>query len=101
MSERLPLGHERPMPALTGLVERAPDILYRYVLRPEPAFEYVSPASTEITGYTPEDHYEDADLLHKMVHPDDRGRLEAWFAAPDARPLRLRLVRRDGHTILT
>ena len=47
------------------------------------------------------DHYADADLIHKIVHPDDRDRLDAWFAAPDARPLRLRWVRRDGQTILT
>lgn len=54
------------------LAENAQDIIYRYRLQPERGFEYVNPAVTAITGYTPEEHYADPDLNLKIVYPDDR-----------------------------
>jgi PAS domain-containing protein len=36
------------------LAENAQDIIFRYRLKPTPGFEYVSPAVTRISGYTPE-----------------------------------------------
>jgi PAS domain-containing protein len=48
------------------LAEDAQDIVYRYRLRTTPAFEYVSPAATAITGYTPEEHYADPHLGLKL-----------------------------------
>jgi PAS domain S-box-containing protein len=80
------------------LTEQAPDIIYRYQLHPEPRFEYVSPAVTAITGYTPADHYADPDLGFKLVHPDDRTLLArmAEDATSLAGPVELRWVRRDG-----
>ncbi|PYS28175.1 MAG: hypothetical protein DMG11_13635, partial [Acidobacteria bacterium] len=54
------------------LAENARDIIYRYRLRPTPGFEYVSPAITNITGYTPEEHYSDPELILKATHPEDR-----------------------------
>lgn len=59
------------------LAENAPDLIYRYELTPKRGFTYVSPAATVITGYTPEEHYADPDLGFKLIHPDDRRRLEA------------------------
>ena len=54
------------------LVENARDTIYRYRLLPSPGYEYISPAVTEITGYTPEEYYADPFLELKTVHPDDR-----------------------------
>ncbi|MBC7228931.1 MAG: PAS domain S-box protein [Actinobacteria bacterium] len=85
------------------LAENARDLIYRIRLRPERRFEYVSPSSTAITGYTPEDHYRDPNLGFKLVHPDDRRLLEemASGALESGRPLEVRWVRRDGSVIWT
>jgi len=59
------------------LAENALDMIYRYRLLPTPGFEYVSPAATTITGYTPEDFYADPDLGNKLIHPEDHGFIES------------------------
>lgn len=51
--------------------ENAVDIIFRYRIVPEQGFEYISPAVTEITGYTAEDFYNDPELIFKMIHPKD------------------------------
>ncbi len=38
-------------------------------------FRYISPASTLVTGYTPAEFQEDAELLARILHPDDRARV--------------------------
>lgn len=92
----------RSRPDLERLAERALDIIYRYRLRPERGFDYVSPASTRVTGYTPAEHYADPDLGFKLVHPDDRPLLAALLELPpEPSPVRLRLVRKDGTVIWT
>jgi len=85
------------------LAEHAPDIIYRYRLKPEPGFEYVSPAATRITGYTPEEHYADPELGLKLVHPEDRPLLEALRRGTGSfeKPLESRWVHKDGHVIWT
>jgi DNA-binding response OmpR family regulator len=69
-------GEAAGRPDLRALVERAPDIVYRYRLHPTLGFDYVSAAATRIHGRTPEEHYGDPELPFKMVHPDDRAVLE-------------------------
>lgn len=54
------------------LAENAPDVIYRINLVPERRFEYVSPAVEQMIGYTPEEHYQDPELVYNIVHPDDR-----------------------------
>ena len=85
------------------LAENAWDIIYRYRLQPPRGFEYVNPAATRITGYTPEEHYADPDLGFKLVHPDDRPLLEELTRAGAAflRPIELRWQHKDGHIIWT
>jgi PAS domain S-box-containing protein len=79
------------------LAENAPDLIYRIRLRPTPAFDYVSPAATALTGYTPEEHYADPALGEKIVHPADRPLLDPVLEGRRMdRPLELRLVRKDG-----
>ncbi|MGC9356663.1 MAG: sensor histidine kinase, partial [Anaerolineae bacterium] len=85
------------------LAENAQDEIYRIALAPELRFEYVSPAATEITGYTPEEHYADPSLGFKLVHPDDRHLLEGMADSgevPD-HPIVLRWVRKDGTILWT
>jgi PAS domain S-box-containing protein len=83
------------------LAENSTSIVYRLLLKPEFKFDYVSPSSTEITGYTPEDHYNDPQLGFKLVHPDDRILLENTAKYTKGEPLELRWIRKDGRVIWT
>ena len=83
------------------LVENARDVIYRYRLKPRPGFEYISPVSKEMTGYTPEEFYADPKLVLKLGHPDDRHRLEQFLQGKDLLHERatLRWVHRDGRLL--
>jgi len=50
------------------LAENAPDMIYRMSL-PAGNFEYVSPASLALTGYTPEEFYADPSIITTLIHP--------------------------------
>lgn len=85
-------------PLVRLLVENARDLVYRFRFDPEPAFEYVSPAARAMTGYEPQEFYEDPDLFLSIVHPDDRERFEAYLRGrirSDV-PLQVRWMRKDG-----
>jgi len=87
---------------LAGLLERVPDVVWRYRVRPTPAFEYVSPSVFALTGYTPQDHYDDPDLGRRIIHPDDLAVLEAFLAAPaTGTTLLLRWRHRSGAIFAT
>lgn len=58
------------------IAENARDIIYRAQIIPERNFQYVSPAVTEVTGYVPEDFYDDPGIIYKLVHNDDLPLLE-------------------------
>ena len=83
------------------LSENSPAIIYRILLKPSFKFVYVSPLITEITGYTPEDHYADPDLGFKLVHPDDRIILEKAIQKSQGEPIVLRWVNKGGKIIWT
>jgi len=57
------------------LTENAKDMIYRQSL-PDGKYEYVSPASIEITGYTPEEICSEALHIRKAVHPAWKDYLE-------------------------
>jgi PAS domain S-box-containing protein len=83
------------------LVDNAPDVIFRYRLLPEWAFEYVSPAVTGLVGYSPDEFYADPDLILKLVLPEDRPHLlrvlEGQVSA--AGVLQIRWLHRDGRKI--
>lgn len=80
------------------LAENADDAIYRIEFIPEQRFTYVSPAILKLTGYTPEDHYNDPQLGYKIVHPDDRHLLEEKVRHPEKirEPVTLRWIGKDG-----
>jgi diguanylate cyclase (GGDEF)-like protein/PAS domain S-box-containing protein len=80
------------------LAEHALDLIYRYRLKPEPGFEYVSPSATAMIGYTPEEHYADPELSSKIVHPDDRHLFDEVLRHPQT-PVTIRWLRKDGTII--
>ncbi|MBT4484559.1 MAG: PAS domain S-box protein [Candidatus Latescibacteria bacterium] len=51
------------------LAENARDMIYRMSL-PSGKYEYVSPASSDIFGYTPDEFYDNPQLIVKVIHPD-------------------------------
>jgi len=85
------------------LAENASDIIYLYRVKPEARYEYVSPSVTRLTGYSPEEHYDDPEITLKMAHPHDRPLLAALIRAPSAfsDPVTIRLVRKDGSLLWT
>ena len=83
------------------LAEDSGCIVYRVSLAPELKFEYVRPSATTITGYTPQDHYDDPQLGFKLVHPDDRLLLENATQKGNLEPLELRWIKKDGGVIWT
>ncbi|MBP1910722.1 PAS domain S-box protein [Methanolobus bombayensis] len=83
------------------LAENADDLIYRYDFIPERKFAYVSPSAMKITGYTPEEHYDDPDLGLKIIHPDDRYLLEKMRENAEGVSVVLRWIKKDGTTIWT
>jgi PAS domain S-box-containing protein len=84
------------------LAEHAQDVIFRYRVAPSRGFEYVNPAVAALTGYTPDEHYADPDLGFKLVHPDDREKLESMLGAESPGGLlTVRWIRRDGAVVWT
>ncbi len=83
-----------------SLAEHAMDIIYRIDLLPEIHFTYVNPAIEEISGYAPQDYYDDPGLATRIIHPDDRPLLESSLSEESSGiPGRLRWIRKDGEVI--
>ncbi|MFW9985668.1 MAG: PAS domain S-box protein [Candidatus Odinarchaeota archaeon] len=85
------------------LAENALDSIYLFSLHPKRKFEYVSPATTQMTGYAVEEFYADPDFVIKIIHPDDLSSLQSMLADPAAftTPSELRWVKKDGSVLWT
>jgi len=85
------------------MAENARDMIYRLRLKPDLAIEYVSPAGTAITGWTPEDVAGDAGaFIRRLLHPEDLPRFEAALQSQvREEPPPLRLMHKDGHVVWT
>lgn len=93
------------------LAQNADDIIYRLMFYPELHYEFISDSCERITGYTPRDYYNDAQLESKTVHPDDAAHMKASLElmrnnsgkifSHDAAPLIFRSYRKDGRLIWT
>jgi len=85
---------------LRMLAENSRDLIFRHRSLPDPGFEFVSPSSVVITGYTPDEFYGQPELINRLIDSVSR---DAWPA-----PVRsgraetavdLELVRKDGSKI--
>lgn len=83
------------------LAENARDLIYRYQLKPVPRFEYVSPSATAITGYTPEEFYNDPQMCFRLTHPDDESLIESIknSVVLAEQPIILRWIKKNGELI--
>ncbi|HMM22232.1 MAG TPA: ATP-binding protein [Selenomonadales bacterium] len=80
------------------LDENSKDIIFRYSLNPIPKIDYISPSVTVITGYTPEEFYQNSEILQNLIHPSDR-LLAQELPKLNSPPLILRAIRKDGTEI--
>jgi PAS domain S-box-containing protein len=86
------------------LADNARDIIFRYRMLPNPGYDYISPAVMRISGYTPQEFYNDPELLFKIAHPDSRPFLKEITTNPQNyldKPVVIRWVHKDGGTIWT
>ena len=79
------------------IAENAADMIFRFVLNPTPHFEYVSPASRAMTGYTPEELYDDPTLIDRLVDPAHTARMEERYHSELLdEPVDVPVRRKDG-----
>ena len=85
------------------LAENAPDIIYRFRIKPDPGYEYLSPAVTRLLGFTPEEFYADSQLGLRQTHPDDQEALRVGAFEPEhySQPLIIRRFAKDGRLVWT
>lgn len=65
---------------LERLVEHSPAVVYRCMLTPTFPVTFMSGGVRRILGYVPEDFYQEG-FWFDRIHPDDRERIDAAFAA--------------------
>jgi PAS domain S-box-containing protein len=82
------------------LAEEAPDVIFRYQLRPTPGIEYVSPAVEQMLGYSPEEILASPEIMLKLIHPDDLPLLQGMMTSFHDSPT-LRWVARGGGIVWT
>lgn len=84
------------------LAEHAQDMLYHYRLLPVPIFEYVSPAALTVTGYTPEEFYENPQQFFQCLNEEDRKLFLSAMEKADTTPrtnIKFQLRRKNGEII--
>jgi PAS domain S-box-containing protein len=101
-----PAQSGRPLPGSEDiyqiLAENASDLIFRLQLAPVFRFDYVSSSSYRITGYTPQEFYDDPQLMMKCIHPEDVKLLEAFHRSEAPfkyKSLITRWIRKDGQIV--
>lgn len=83
------------------LAENARDVIFRLSFHPQKRFEYVSPSSVNLSGYTPDEYYADNRLEEKIIHPDDQNVIREYYQHPEKydKPLVMRMICKNGTQI--
>jgi len=87
---------------IRSIAENAPGVTMQRVQEPDGFvyYTYLSERTVELSGYTAREFFEDAELIWRLVHPEDAPRYKAALArsAEDLQPadFEYRLIRRDG-----
>jgi diguanylate cyclase (GGDEF)-like protein/PAS domain S-box-containing protein len=96
--ERLRRAEER----YRTLVEQVPAVVYVQEIGSPDSATYMSPRIEDLTGYTPEE-CKDPDMKWRMVHPEDRGRMqsedERTGEPGEVFASEYRVLHRDGRTV--
>lgn len=76
---------------------------FTYYRRADGRYEYVSPASLDMTGYAPDAFYSTRNLMDSLIHPEDVERWQAHVQAVNngygEDSFEVRLVARDGRIV--
>ena len=84
------------------LVERMPAVVYIQEIGSPDSAAYMSPQIESLTGYTPEE-CKNPDLRWRMVHPEDRGQMQAedqrTVEPGEVITTEYRVLHRDGRTV--
>jgi len=85
------------------LAENATDIVFRFRISPELCCEYISPSITKISGYTPQEYYDDKELVKKIIHQEDWKLLQEHLKSKKnfKKPIEIRWVNKNNDTIWT
>ncbi|MCJ7777673.1 MAG: PAS domain S-box protein [Sedimentisphaerales bacterium] len=85
------------------IAESASDIILHAKMTPEFRYDYVSPSSTHISGYTPEEFYADPFLPKKITVPEDYPLVDASRRNESNynKPVEVRWIHKDGRIIWT
>ncbi|MCE5249795.1 PAS domain S-box protein [bacterium] len=83
-----------------SITENIQDIVFN--LQAEPLkINHISSLTTAITGYTPEEFYNNPRLIFEIVHPDDRKKFESIFKLSDSvhKQIEIRLNHKNGTVV--
>ena len=73
---------------------------WEYWRLPDDSFPYMSPSVTSLTGYHADEFGRDRNLIHTIIHPDDRAQFKQHVHKTDHHgqilPIEIRIVRKDG-----
>ena len=85
------------------LAENATDIVFRFRTKPELHCEYISPSVTKITGYFPQDYYDDPELVLKIINQEDLKLLQELLKSKKGfrKPIEIRWINKNGEIIWT
>ena len=84
------------------LFENAADTIYVCQIHPTAKIQYVNPAVCLLTGYAPEEYYNNNNLIFTLIHIDDRCLVEDFirnYPKSIESLLTLRLVKKDKTTL--
>ena len=84
---------------LERLINHLPDLVFRLRVRPGLDFSFVSPSSSLLLGYEPEELLGTEDAVRQVVHADDLGTLLSLEEQPAGTGCRLRFVHRRGDVV--
>jgi PAS domain S-box-containing protein len=85
------------------MVENSPDTLFRFRTFPDERYDYFSPAVERLTGYRPQEFYNDPSFILQVIHPDDADKLKHQFSSDRVilEPYILRWICKDGSVVWT
>ncbi|MBX7159979.1 MAG: EAL domain-containing protein [Acidimicrobiia bacterium] len=78
------------------LAENARDVVYHLRLYPQWAFDYVSPATADVTGWRPEELYADPTIVTKIFDPTYMQSMDRFGFPDEAAPACFAVRHRDG-----
>ncbi len=84
------------------MIKNSLDVIFRIEM--DKGYTFMSPSVEQLTGYHPDDYYNDPEFWRKITHPDDISKVEEMFAAiiegKDPPTLwELRQFKKDGNPI--